>query len=115
MRYMLAATAGALLLAACVTHAPVGQEWVGKPLRVDTAAGDVATVLLRSDGTTTLTSLKGEQAQGTWRLQGDRLCVAYPETLFLENECVINPGPLKRGIKTPLRNAEGHIGWITLM
>ncbi len=114
MRFMLPAAAGALLLAACVTTAPIRHELVGKPLRVEFATGDVGTVLLKSDATTTFSD--GEQRfKGSWRVQGDDICVEYPVIIFSANECFTYPAPLRQGVKTAFRTADGEIVWVTMM
>ncbi len=111
---MLPTVVGASLLAACVTTAPIGRELVGKPLRVEFADRNVATVLLNSDATTTLND--GEQTfKGSWRVKGGNVCLDYPGMFFSDNDCFTYPAPLRRGVRTAFRTANGETVWVTMM
>jgi hypothetical protein len=114
MRFTMSAAAGALLLAACMTNDPVRHELVGKPLRVEFATGDVGTVLLRSDGTTTFND--GQQTfRGSWRAEGAGICLSYQKMLLMDNECFTYPAPLRQGVKTTFRSAGGETVWVTIV
>jgi hypothetical protein len=111
---MVIAAAAALLLAACVAGAPVKHELVGKPLRVEFATGDAATVLLRSDGTTSFSD--GERGfKGRWSAEGRRVCVDYRKMMFYGNECFTYPSAITRGVKTPIKHDDGETVWVTMM
>ncbi|HEV2078979.1 MAG TPA: hypothetical protein VGR19_03650 [Allosphingosinicella sp.] len=51
--------------------------------------------------------------RGIWRPQGDRVCLAFPETLLSDTQCYTYDGPLRPGVRTPVRNADGDVGWAT--
>jgi hypothetical protein len=111
---MVTAAASVLLLAACVAGAPVQNELVGKSLRVEFATGDAATILLRSDGTTTFSD--GERIfKGKWSAKGRRVCVNYREMMFNGNECFTYPSAITRGVRTPIKHDDGETVWVTMM
>lgn len=114
MNFMLPTAAGTLLIAACMTSAPIGHELVGKPLRVEFADRNAATVLLSSDATTTFTD--GEQTfQGSWHVQGANVCLDYPGMMFSDNNCFSYSAPLRRGARTAFRTPDGETVWVTMM
>jgi hypothetical protein len=113
MSFMMSA-AGALLLPACLTSPPVQHELVGKPLRVEFTTGEAATVLLKSDSTTTFND--GERRfEGRSSADGRRICVDYRKMMLSGNECFTYPAAITRGVKTPFKHDDGETVWVTMM
>jgi hypothetical protein len=83
-------------------------------LRVELATGDVGTISLKRDGSTTFSDGK-QRFRGSWRAQSGGICLSYPKMLVVVDECFTYSAPLQKGIKTAFRSTGGETVWVTMM
>ena len=100
-------------LAGCVTPRE-GPRWefVGRPLRVQAASGQVSTLFLRPDGT--VEARFGEnRLAGTWDFRGGNLCYTWPSANNLR-ECWTHNAPFVPGRTETIRSDRGNVVRVTM-
>ena len=98
-------------LAGCVT--PRGEplpEFVGRPLSVQAASGQVSTLLLHPDGTVEA-RFNGKTTAGRWEVRGGNLCYTWGGTY---RECWPHTAPFRRGRTETIRSDRGNVVKVTL-
>jgi hypothetical protein len=85
-------------------------EFVGRTLRVETAAGQVSNLDFRRDGSVTARFGSGE-TQGRWELERRRLCFTWRGDF---HECWPYSAPFRRGRTTTITSDRGNVVKVTL-
>jgi hypothetical protein len=98
-------------LAGCVTPRE-GQlpEFVGHPLSVEAASGQVSTLLLHPDGTFEA-RYDGKTREARWDFRDGKLCYAWTETY---RECWPHTAPFRRGRTETIRSDHGNVVKVTM-
>jgi hypothetical protein len=86
-------------------------EFVGRTMRVETAAGQVSVLRFASDGTVQAT-FGTRSTQGRWRLEGDDLCFTWAGDF---RECWPYEAPFRQGRTTSLTSSRGNVVRVTLL
>jgi hypothetical protein len=99
-------------LAGCVTPRE-GRlpEFVGRPLSVEAASGEVSTFLLAPDGTVEA-RFNGTTTRGRWEFGDGNLCYLWRNGTF--RECWPHTAPFRPGRTETVRSDRGHIFRVTL-
>ena len=85
-------------------------EFVGRTLRVETAAGQVSTLRFERDGT--VVARFGEQeTQGRWSLEPRELCFTWRQTF---RECWPYTQPFRAGRTVAIRSDRGNNVQVTM-
>jgi hypothetical protein len=111
-RKLLIAVAVVAGLGGCVT--PRGgplPEFVGRPIRVETASGQASTLFLRPDGT--VEARFGEQrTSGSWDFRDGNLCYTWGGNF---RECWPHTAPFYPGRTETVRSDRGNVVRVTLL
>ena len=98
-------------LAGCVTPREGRMpEFVGHPLSVQAANGQVTTLLLQADGTVEA-RFDGKTTAGRWDFRDGNLCYTWGGTY---RECWPHRAPFRRGATETVRSDRGNVVRVTL-
>jgi hypothetical protein len=109
-----ALVSGSLLLSACATMVPrgaPGQELIGRTLRVETARGQVSTLLFNKNGAVTA-AFGANQIQGKWELDNGQLCFLWGGA---PRECWPYARQFRRGQVVPVTSDRGNNVRVTML
>lgn len=98
-------------LAGCVTPREGPRfEFVGRPLRVQTASGQTSTLLLLPDGTVEARFTSGK-TNGHWDYRDGSLCYTWGGNF---RECWPHTAPFQPGVTETIRSDRGNVVRVTL-
>lgn len=103
----------AAAVAGCATNRVGSEEpeFVGRSMRVETAAGQTSTLRFERDGT--VVARFGEQeTRGRWSLEARELCFTWRQTF---RECWPYTQPFRAGRTVPIRSDRGNEVRVTML
>lgn len=86
-------------------------EFVGRTMRVETAAGQISILRFAPDGVVRAT-FGTRTAEGRWRLDGEGLCFTWAGDF---RECWPYEAPFREGRTTSLTSSRGNVVRVTLL
>ncbi|HEX9932934.1 MAG TPA: hypothetical protein VGB08_08850 [Allosphingosinicella sp.] len=103
----------AAALAGCATsrRGPEEPEFVGRTLRVETAAGQASTLRFERDGTV-IARFGEQETRGRWSLEPRELCFTWRQTF---RECWPYTQPFRTGRTVPIRSDRGNAVQVTML